>query len=95
METTYHIIVDITTTKGLLEVGSFYLGNDVEFATTTFDNLMGMPYSNDAIIRMSLVETGKGALPKTLNGIGCILNEYAENCKIITRDVFKYYNLKK
>ena len=95
METTYHIITDITTTQGLLEVGSFYLGNDVEFATATFDNLKGLPNSNGAVIRMSLVKTAKGSIPITLNSIGCILNEYAENCKIITRDVFKFYNLEK
>ena len=95
METTYRIIVDITTAQGLLEVGSFYLGNDLAFARTTFDNLEGLPVSDTAIIRMSLMETGRDSIPKCLNSIGCILNEYAENCKIITRDVFKFYNLEK
>ncbi len=96
METTYYIIVDIATAQGLTEVGSFQLGSDLDFAATTFDNLKGVPGDADnSIIRMSLIEIGTDSIPKTLKSIGCILNQCAENCKIIVRDVFKLYSLQK
>jgi hypothetical protein len=96
METMYHIVVDVTTTRGLTEVGSFQLGSDLEFATTTFDALKGIQNgADDSIIRMSLIEIGIDSIPNTIKSIGCTLNQCAENCKIIVRDVFKLNSLQK
>lgn len=94
MNPTYEITIKIRTPVGLTDVGSFSLGTNMEFALSTFDGLKGESNDiHDAAIRLCLVEkSGKTSL-RELKNIGCILNEFAANSKIIVRDVFKFYNL--
>ena len=78
----------------MLEVGNFYLGADEDFSNSVFDNLLGdITTDEDALIRIDLETEAKNMLPVRLKRISCTLNQYAQNCKIITRDVFKFFAL--
>jgi hypothetical protein len=46
------------------------------------------------ILHLDLMETRNG-LPVNIQMITCTLEELAENCKIITRELFRLYNLEK
>lgn len=82
--------------KGLTDVGSFSLGTNLDFALTTFDSFKGEANDeHDALIRLCLLEKNGKLPPKQLKSIGCILNEFSENSKVIARDVFKFLNLEK
>ena len=80
--------------QGMLETSTFYLGADKDFANSVFDSLEGDVTGDDnVLIRMDLEKKEKDILPLRLKRISCTLNQYAENCKIITRDVFKFFAL--
>jgi hypothetical protein len=96
MDSTYNIAISIKSPEGLLEIGSFLLGTNTDFAYSTFNNLKGnVAISNDTIIRIDLIKKEEGSLPILLKTIGCTLNQYAENCKIIIRDLFTFFTLEK
>ena len=96
MNTSYEITIKIRTPDGVTDIGSFSLGTDLDFALSTFSNLKGKNNDSDnAVICLCLVEKSEKASPRQLNSIGCILNEYAENTKIIARDIFKFLSLEK
>ena len=82
--------------QGMLETGTFYLGADKDFANSVFESLEGdLTSDEDVLIRIDLEKKEKDMLPVRLQRISCTLNQYAENCKIITRDVFKFFALEK
>lgn len=96
MNTVYTIIVSIRTLHGMQEIGTFFLGPDVDFADSVFECLTGdVTLEDDALIRIDLEAKEDGILPVRLKSISCTLNQYAENCKIITRDIFKFFTLEK
>ncbi len=78
------------------EIGIFFLRTDDEFAHNIFDSLKGNPASgDDALIRIDLEKKADGILPVRLKSISCTLNQYADNSRVITRDIFKYFTLEK
>ncbi len=80
----------------MMEIGSFFLGTDPEFALITFDDLSGDDHvTEDTIIRIDLIKKEDNFLPITLKCLGCTLSQYAENCKTIARNLFKYFALEK
>ena len=94
MENAYSIVISIRTLQGMMEVGNFHLGTDEDFAHSVFDNLQGdLTADDDVMIRVDLEKKAKNMLPVRLKRISCTLNQYAQNCKIITRDVFKFFAL--
>jgi hypothetical protein len=94
METTFNIVISIRTTDGLAEVGSFSMGGDADFARETFEALSGDRNElRDPMIRIDLVRREDAGLPVLLSSVACTLDEYTENCRVIVRDVFKYYTL--
>lgn len=96
MDTTYNIVISIRTLHGMLEIGTFFLGTDVDFAQRVFDGLQGASIlEDDALIRIDLEKKESDILPARLVSISCTLDEYAENCKVITRDIFKFFTLEK
>jgi len=96
MDTIYTIVISIRTLQGMQEIGTFFLGAQVDFALGVFGNLKGALISEeDALIRIDLEMKEEGILPVRLKSISCTLNQYAENCKIITRDIFKHFTLEK
>lgn len=94
MENAYNIVVSIRTLQGMMEVGNFYLGTDEDFVQSVFDSLQGdLSADDDLLICIDLENKSNGLLPVRLKRISCTLDQYAENCKIITRDVFKFFAL--
>lgn len=89
----YRIIVDMLTTEGYVEYCRFFAGEDKETAESLFDALLGIDTEDDTyILRMSLADTNS-TLPNILAMRYCKLTELTENCRIITRDIFKYFNM--
>ena len=93
MEAQFNIVVNMKTPKGLLEMGNFFVGNAPDFALNTFRILSGSNQT-DTMLRMDLV---KKEVTETLGEIietkGCTLDQFTRNCKIIARDVFKFFTL--
>ena len=48
--------------------------------------------SKDTILNLELTET-KNDLPQNIHMISCTLEELAENCKIVTRETFRFFNI--
>ncbi|SHL50484.1 hypothetical protein SAMN05444266_103543 [Chitinophaga jiangningensis] len=92
MNTTYHLTVNIQTPKGMLETGSFFLGNSRQFAETIFEELAGsenlLQYPS---IRLDLLSITDDMLPLCLKRIGCNLEQYTSNCRILTRELFRHF----
>jgi hypothetical protein len=94
METIFKIVVNMRTLEGMAEIGNFFVGNETEFAENMFSSLKGNPVlPGDTKLRLDLIRKEEFLLPVCLKSICCTLDEYAENCKLIARDVFKYFTL--
>lgn len=90
----FYIKVNIRKGRSYECFAQFFLGDNKKFARTVFEKLQGSKkVGEDNILLMDLVETMDG-LPVNMDMISCKLEELAENSKIITREVFKFYNMK-
>jgi hypothetical protein len=93
MQTTFYIICHINTPAGLEKYGRFEIGNDREKAYELFSKLKGNKDVNEQnFLCLEFMETVND-LPVNIDMLGCTLNELAENCRIITKEVFNFYNL--
>jgi hypothetical protein len=94
METQFYITFMLKTVQGLKTFAKYFIGNDKERAITIFQSLKGThDVSETNVLFIEFIET-KGELPINLDVISCTLNELAENCKIITKELFKSENLR-
>jgi len=93
METQYFITINIRMPEGMLEIGRFLIGNVHSLVVDTFDSLNGSADISKSILRVDLIKMQQDELPLCLKSIGCTLDEYVENCRIITRDAFKFFTL--
>jgi len=91
----FYIILNLRTCTGYESFGKFFIGNNKRFATDIFAQLKGRRENVDekSILQFDLMETING-LPVNIQMISCSLEELAENCKIITKETFKLFNLK-
>lgn len=90
---TYYIVLNIRTGSGFECVGKFCLGNNRKTASSIFDSLKGNRNVNEqTILTLDLMEL-VNELPLSIQMITCTLEELAENCKIITRETFKRFNV--
>lgn len=93
METRYHIQLNLRTTAGIECYGQFYLGNEAGFANRLFKKLKGHDHVDDGnILQLELMELANG-LPLNIKMLSCTLEELAENCRIITMEIFKHRNM--
>ena len=93
METQFYITITMKTVKGLECFGKFFIGNHRERAYAIFQKLQGMhEVSESNVLYIDFMETKMG-LPVDLDVITCTLGQLAENCKIITKELFKLENL--
>ena len=93
MEATYYIVLNIKTANGFESFGKFYIGNDRDFANSLFLKLKGDEEVNESdVLHLDFMET-RYNLPVNIKMINCTLDELSENCKIITKEVFKFFNL--
>jgi len=92
-ETRFYIQLNIKIGSDFQCYGKFLLGNNKKFANDTFQKMRGNKKVNDkTILHLDLVEKRNG-LPLNIQMISCSLEELAENCKIITKEIFKFSNL--
>lgn len=94
MHAGFYIKVNIRKGRNYECFAQFFLGGNKKFANTVFEKLKGSKKVEESnMLLMDLVETVDG-LPVNMEMISCTLEELAENSKIITREVFKFYNMK-
>jgi hypothetical protein len=95
MKNTFCIVLHIRTFRGLETFGKFSIGTDRQAAQTLFNTLKGITDIDESqVLSMALMEM-REELPVNVKIIGCTLNELSENCRIITKEVFKLFNLDK
>ena len=95
METQFYITLTLKTGKGLETFAKFFIGNDREKALAIFEQLKGRhDASENDVLYLDFMETIQG-IPMNLDVITCTLNQLAENCRIITKELFKSENLEK
>jgi len=92
-ETRYHIELHVKTGNDFQCYGKFFLGKNRKLANNIFHQLKGIRKVTDkTILHLDLVEA-KNELTTNIQMISCSLDELAENCKIITKEIFKFSNL--
>lgn len=93
METKYYILLSMKTYNGPESFAQFFIGNNREAAYTLFSKLKGTTEATEGnVLYIDFMET-LNDLPLNLKLITCNLEELAENCKLITKEVFKQRNL--
>lgn len=93
-ENNFFVVLSIRTPNGFESFGKFNLGNKRKPAVDVFRQLKGNPTVDEkTLLTIDLVETVNG-LPLNLNILGCTLEDLAYNCRVITKETFKLYNLK-
>lgn len=93
-ETKFYIQLNIKTSDDFKCYGKFALGGSRKFANALFLKMQGSEKVDDqSILQLEFVET-RNELPINVQVIGCSLDQLAENCKTITKEVFKFSNLK-
>ena len=94
-ETKFHIELNIKTPDDFTCYGKFVLGSNRKFASNLFQKMKGNKGADEkAILQLEFVET-RNDLPVNIQVIGCSLEQLGENCKTITKEIFKFANLEK
>ena len=89
MDTHFYIRFIMKTQSDANAFGTFFIGNSRYRAKAIFDKLKGKTKVNeDDPLQLEFMETRYG-IPVNLDVISCTLQELAENCKIITKELFK------
>ena len=94
MDTLFCLVITLKTTKGTENIGHFHLGDDRERAIAIFRKLKGsseIPENN--LLSIEFRET-KEDLPLNLKMISCTLEQLAENCRLVTKELFKNFNVR-
>lgn len=93
MKPAFYITLNIKTADGFECYGRFSLGNDRDFAYSLFRRLEGSDEVDEkSVLHMDFMEIRNG-LPINLKVKSCNLQQLADNCKTITRETFKLFNL--
>ncbi|TWV91719.1 hypothetical protein [Chitinophaga pinensis] len=91
METTFHILLHLKTSDGHENIGRFFLGGDRTMADKLFSQLKGNPDVTDQCgLCIEFIEM-RDNLPYNMEILSCTLDQLAENCKIITKAIFKRF----
>lgn len=92
-QTTFYIVLNLKTSQGYECIGKFFVGDNGASANQVFKQLKGnTKVTEKSILQLDLMES-KNGLPVNLQMISCTLEELAENCRIITRELFRLINL--
>lgn len=93
METKFYINIIMNLPHGPECFGKFYIGTNAHRARTLFSELEGSPDPCDNnVLSVELIEISNG-LPVNLKILSCSLIQLGENCKIITKELFKSFHL--
>lgn len=89
MKRNFEILISFRTPQGFRACGQYFLGKDRAFAEQVFNGLTGRQDIDDnAVIHLDLLEL-TDCLPEKVKTISCRLNELGENCRYITRELFR------
>jgi len=89
----FYIVLNIKSGKDFQTYGKFFLGSNRKFAENIFKKLKGNKKISDAsVLYIELMETNN-ELPINIHLMSCTLDELSENCKMITKEMFKQCNL--
>jgi hypothetical protein len=92
-QATFYIVLNLRTSNGYECFGKFIIGNNKETATAIFNQLKGRKNVDEkSILQLDLMESVNG-LPVNMLRMTCSLEELAENCKIITKETFRHFNM--
>ncbi|UAY53065.1 hypothetical protein [Ferruginibacter albus] len=93
MQTTFYIQFTIKTPNDFQSFGKFFIGNNRLVANAIFEKLKGSDeVSEKTILQLDFIEW-KNNLPVNIKVLQCTLNEMGDNCKIITKEIFKNFSL--
>ena len=89
----FTIRVTIRTATGFEPLCDFYLGNKRSIAQSIFTQLEGNDEVRESdILQVDLREINDG-LPLDVKIKHCTLAQLSRSCSLITKELFKYYNL--
>ena len=89
METHFYIRFIMKTKTGPETFAHFFMGNSRSSAMSAFSNLKGNREVHESdLLLLEFMETREG-MPVNLDVMSCTLQELGENCKIITKELFK------
>jgi len=89
----FYIIVNLKSGKSYESFAKFFLGKNKKSAEGIFQKLKGSTdVSEKSMLQLQLTEIDDG-LPLNIHLLSCTLEELGENCKIITKELFKQLNL--
>lgn len=93
MEMNFYLTIHLKVKGELQTIGKFYIGNKREAAYELFNKMKGnRATSGTEVLFMELTET-QSELPTNIKMLSCTLNELSENCRIITKEIFKWNNM--
>lgn len=93
MNAQHYIQLTLKTANGPETFGKFALGNDRLKAYRIFRKLRGVADVNEENVLCMDFIVLKNGLPLTVDMIGCTLDQLGENCKTITKELFKLETL--
>jgi hypothetical protein len=92
-QASFYIVLNLRTPGGYECFGKFIVGNNRNVAMAIFNKLKGQKNVNEkSILQLDLMESMNG-LPVNMQMMTCSLEDLAENCKIITKETFRHYNM--
>jgi hypothetical protein len=95
MKTLFYIVVKMKVHDGMIDYGRFFVGDDSEFAGDLYQKLEGhLDPESQFMLHIDLIEDS-GDTSIIIQRKGCSLEELTENCRLITRETFKFLNLEK
>lgn len=90
---TFQISLNMRTCRAIETYACFTVGCRQTFAQNLFDALEGRnEVSTDSVITIDLMMREEG-IPYPLALKHCTIDQLAENVKLITKELFKQYNL--
>ncbi|PZR22664.1 MAG: hypothetical protein DI535_25610 [Citrobacter freundii] len=93
METGFYITLNIKTATGFEKYAKFFIGEDRASALTIFNSLKGESEADEKnFLQLDFMEI-KDKLPLNVKMLSCTLDEMTENFRIITKEIFKRFNL--
>jgi hypothetical protein len=94
MDTLFCLVITLKTPGGTENIAHFHLGADRKKAIAIFQKLKGTTDINENnVLSIEFRET-KEDLPVNLKMISCTLEQIAENCRLVTKELFKNYNVR-
>ena len=96
MDAMYHIVINIRIPEGEMAIGDFLIADNAKAAFATFNELEGdKEILNWPVLRLDLVRFSRNMDKEVLDSISCTLAQLQANCKVIVRDAFKLFSIKR